>query len=132
MSKYKEFLRLLDSKENINAKEVREVIDNISKEIDVSVRFLARGLGLDEPYFLQMENNRTKSYMHDKNIDSLERLVKVIDFAEDSLSKEGVKKWLREPNQYLDGAAPIFYLHSDEERDKVLSLLASIRYGYPS
>ncbi len=132
MSKYKEIIKLLDSNERIDAMEISRTLNDILKDINVPNYYIAKGLGIDEKYFLQIKNNYYGSYTHDENINSLERLIRLVDFAEDTLSKEGVKEWLEKPNPNLGYTSPILYLRSDEEMEKVLSLLGAIGHGLPA
>lgn len=117
--------------EKIKARDVSSRIRVILQEAGVPERSVAQGLALGETYFSRMKNKRT-GYYRRESISPLERLAYVVDFAKHTLSEKGVKNWLLEPNPYLNNVSPVLCLRSDEEMEKVISLLAAIRHGMPS
>ena len=118
-------------RERVEAKEVSWRIKALLKETRVPERIIAQGLALGETYFSRMKNRRTGFYRWE-SLHPLERLAEVVQFAKTSLSQKGVREWLLEPNPYLNNVPPILCLRSDEEMDKVISLLGAIRHGLPS
>lgn len=117
--------------EKVKAQDVSARIRVILRDAGVPERSAAQGLGFGETYFSRMKNKRT-GYYRRESISPLERLAYVVDFAKNTLSEKGVKNWLLEPNPYLNNVSPVLCLRSDEEMEKVISLLAAIRYGFPA
>lgn len=122
---------LFPTTEKIKARDVSSRIRVILRDAGVPERSAAQGLALGEAYFSRMKNKRTGFYRHESII-PLERLAYVVDFAKNTLSEKGVKNWLLEPNPYLNNVPPVLCLRSDEEMEKVISLLGAIRHGLPS
>lgn len=118
-------------KEKIAAREVSGRIHLLLRETGVSERAVAQGLALGETYFSRMKNRRMGFYRRESLL-PLERLVRVVEFAKTTLSEKGIKEWLMEPNPYLYNVPPILCLRSDEETEKVISLLGAIRHGFPA
>ena len=115
----------------VPAREVGSRIRAILDETGTRESKAAQGLGLGEAYFSRMKNRRSGSYRRESLL-PLERLSRVVDFAKGTLSGKGVKDWLREPHPALNNVAPILCLRSEEEAEKVISLLAAIRHGFPA
>ena len=122
---------LFPHRERIQAKEVSGRIRVLLKETGVPERIIAQGLALGETYFSRMKNRQTGFYRWE-SLHPLERLAEVVQFAKTSLSEKGIRDWLSEPNPYLNNVPPILCLRSDEEMEKVISLLGAIRHGLPS
>ena len=115
----------------IKARDVSSRIRIILRDAGVPERSAAQGLGLGEKDFTGMKNKRTGFYRRE-SIAPLERLAYVVDFAKSTLTKKGVKKWLLEPNPYLNNVSPVLCLRSNEEMEKVISLLAALGHGFPA
>lgn len=115
----------------VKARDVSSRIRIILRDAGVQERSAAQGLGLGEKEFSRIKNKRT-GYYRRENIAPLERLAYVVDFAKSTLTKKGVKKWLLEPNPYLNNVSPVLCLRSDEELEKAISLLAALGHGFPA
>ena len=115
----------------IHAKDVSGRIRELLKETGAPERAVAQGLALGETYFSRMKNRRTGFYRRE-SLHPLERLALVLAHAKTALSEKGIRKWLLEPNLSLNNVSPILCLRSDEEMEKVVSLLGAIGHGLPS
>ena len=115
----------------VQAKIVSLKIRSLLRETRVPERMIAQGLALGETYFSRMKN-RGSGFYRWESLHPLERLGQVVQFAKTSLSKKGVQDWLLRPNAYLHQVPPILCLRTDEEMEKVISLLGAIRHGLPS
>jgi uncharacterized protein (DUF2384 family) len=122
---------LFSQKEKVSAREVRLKIKDLLRKAGAPERVVAQGLALGETYFSRMKNRRSGFYRRD-SLYPLERLSRVLEFASTTLSPKGVREWFLEPNPSLNNVPPILCLRSNEETEKVVSLLAAIRYGLPA
>ena len=118
-------------KERIPAKDVRAFIQKLIKATGVPERLLAQAVAMAESQLNGMTSKRAGSFK-EQTVHPLKRIAILIEEAQKVLTPKGVKKWINTPNPYLNDVPPILCLRSDKELEKVLSLLASIRYGFPA
>jgi uncharacterized protein (DUF2384 family) len=117
--------------DKIPAKEVSAFINNIIQDTGITEKTLAQAIGMSESQLHRMISKKTGNYRK-HTILPLERIANLIEEAKKTLTAKGAKNWLKTPNPYLHDVAPILCLRSDKELEKVLSVLASIRYGFPA
>ncbi|MBI5181863.1 MAG: DUF2384 domain-containing protein [Nitrospirae bacterium] len=118
-------------KDKIPAKDVRAFIQKLIKATGVPERLLAQAVAMAESQLNRMTSKRAGSFK-EQTVHPLKRIAILIEEAQKVLTPKGVKKWINTPNPYLNDVPPILCLRSDKELEKVLSLLASIRYGFPA
>ncbi|MCK4524777.1 DUF2384 domain-containing protein, partial [candidate division WOR-3 bacterium] len=94
-------------------------------------RILAQSVAMNESQLSRMTSKKTGS-LRERTIHPLKRIAILIDEAQKVLTPNGIKQWINTPNPYLNDVAPILCLRSDKELEKVLSILAAIRYGFPA
>jgi len=92
---------------------------------------LAHGVDMAESQINRIKSARG-GYVKTYTLSPLTRAAVLIDEARKTLSKEGVRRWLTTSNPYLNDVPPILCLRSDKELEKTMSLLAALRYGFPS
>ncbi len=115
----------------IAAKQVKAFIKKLKDATGVNVRLLAEGVAMPESQLSRMATKNT-GMLKGPTIRPLGRIEILVNEAEKVLTPNGVKKWISTPNPYLNDLPPILCLRSDKELEKVLSLLASIGYGFPA
>lgn len=126
--------RTISPAETIGAvpgKKARALIRGILSAAGISAKTLAQAVVMAESQLNRMASPSTRS-VKVQTLQPIQRAAKLVDAARDALSEQGVKRWLNTPNPYLNDVAPILCLRSDKELEKVLSLLAAIRYGLPA
>ncbi|MCL5056341.1 MAG: MbcA/ParS/Xre antitoxin family protein [Firmicutes bacterium] len=114
-----------------SSKIVSDFIHKVIKATGAQERLIAQGIAMAESQFNRLASKKSGG-VKIQTIYPLKRLEKLFQEAEKTFSKAGMKKWLTSPNPYLDDVPPILCLRTDKELDRVLSLLASIRYGFPA
>lgn len=119
------------STDKIPAGEVSVFIKEIIQNTGVTEKTLAQAIGMSESQLHRMISKKIGSYRK-HTIQPLERIAILVEEARKVLTTSGAKKWLKTPNPYLHDVAPILCLRSDKELEKVLSILASIKYGFPA
>ncbi|MGC9366070.1 MAG: antitoxin Xre/MbcA/ParS toxin-binding domain-containing protein [bacterium] len=119
------------STDKIPAGEVSVFIKEIIQNTGVTEKTLAQAIGMSESQLHRMISKKTGSYRK-HTLQPLERIAILVEEARKVLTTSGAKKWLKTPNPYLHDVAPILCLRSDKELEKVLSILASIKYGFPA
>lgn len=117
--------------DKIPAKDVRGFIHKLVQATGVSERLLAQAVAMAESQLSRMAAKKTGSF-REQTIHPLRRIAILVEEARKVLTDNGVKRWINTPNPYLNDVSPILCLRSDKELEKVLSLLASIRYGFPA
>ncbi len=120
-----------EGQNKISAKDVSSFIHELIKAAGVSERILAQSVAMNESQLSRMASKKTGS-LREQTIHPLKRIAILIEEAKKALTANGVKQWLNTPNSYLNDVPPILCLRSDKELEKVLSLLAAIRYGFPA
>ena len=115
----------------IGAKQVKAFIKKLKDATGANVRLLAEGVAMPESQLSRMATKET-GVLKGQTIRPLKRIEILVNEAEKVLTHDGVKKWISTPNPYLNDIPPILCLRSDKELEKVLSLLASIGYGFPA
>lgn len=115
----------------IAAKQVKAFIKKLRDATGVNIRLLAEGIAMPESQLSRMATKNT-GMLKGPTIRPLGRIEILVKEAEKVLTPNGVKKWISTPNPYLNDLPPILCLRSDKELEKVLSLLASIGYGFPA
>ncbi len=115
----------------IAAKEVRAFINELIDATGVPERRLAQAVDMAESQLSRMATKKTGLFK-EQTIHPLRRIAILVEEAFKVLTPKGVKRWITTPNPYLNDLPPILCLRSDKELEKVLSLLASIRYGFPA
>ncbi len=118
-------------KERIPAKDVRAFIQKLIKATGVPERLLAQAVAMAESQLNRMTSKKAGSFK-EQTVHPLKRIAILIEEAQKVLTAKGAKQWINTPNPYLNDVPPILCLRSDKELEKVLSLLASIRYGFPA
>lgn len=115
----------------IPAKEVGSFIRKLMQATGVSEKILAQAVAMAESQLNRMTSQKS-GFIKEQTIHPLKRVAILVEEARKALSNEGVRRWISTPNPYLNDVPPILCLRSDKELEKVLSLLASIRYGFPA
>jgi len=92
---------------------------------------LAHGLHIAEAQLNRMVSRKTGFY-RPQTLQPIKRFEALVKAAREALSEPGIRRWLVEPNPYLNDVPPILCLRSDKELEKVLSLLNSIAHGFPA
>ncbi len=125
--------KILSSEEidKIPAEKVSSFIKYIIQNTGITEKTLAQAIGMSESQLHRMISKKTGNYRKN-TILSLKRVAILIEKARKTLTTNGAKRWLKTPNPYLYDVAPILCLRSDKELEKVLTVLASIRYGFPA
>lgn len=118
-------------KDRIPAKDVRVFILKLIKATGVPERLLAQAVAMAESQLNRMTAKKTGSFK-EQTVQPLKRIAILVDEAQKVLTAKGARHWINTPNPYLNDVPPILCLRSDKELEKVLSLLASIRYGFPA
>ena len=121
----------LESRLRVPAREVKDYVHALLSATEATDRELAQGVGMAEAQFNRLASSRGGA-VKSKTLLPLRRVAALVEEGLKALSKEGLKRWLREPNAYLDDVPPILCLRSDKELRKVTDLLAAIRYGFPA
>ncbi|KQC14002.1 MAG: hypothetical protein APR63_06480 [Desulfuromonas sp. SDB] len=119
------------STDKIPAGEVSVFIKEIIQNTGVTEKTLAQAIGMSESQLHRMISKKSGNYRK-HTVRPLERIAILVEEARKTLTAKGAKKWLNTPNPYLHDVAPILCLRSDKELEKVLSILASIKYGFPA
>ncbi len=120
-----------DGQNKLSAKDVRCFINELIKTTGATERILAQSVAMNESQLSRMASKKTGS-LREKTIHPLKRIAILVEEAQKTLTPNGVKQWLNTANPYLNDVPPILCLRSDKELEKVLSLLAAIRYGFPA
>ncbi len=120
-----------DGSGKIPAKQVRDLIDKLINATGGPERRLAQAVAMAESQLSRMATKKT-GLVKEQTIHPLRRIEILIEEARKVLTPSGVKRWINTQNPYLNDLPPILCLRSDKELEKVLSLLASIRYGFPA
>lgn len=107
------------------------MIRHILKTTGVKTTTLAHGVDMAESQVVRLISRRTGT-VKSETLTPIQRAEKLVEETSKTLSESGLKSWLTTPNPYLRNVAPILCLRSDEELEKVLSLLVSIRHGLPA
>lgn len=115
----------------ISAKAVSGFIHKVIHVTGAQERLLAQGIAMAESQFNRLASSK-KGSVKARTIEPLKRIAHLLEEAQKAFSTQGLKHWLTTPNPYLHDVPPLLCLRSDKELDKVLSLLASIRYGFPA
>lgn len=118
-------------KDRIPAKDVRAFILKLIKATGVPERLLAQAVAMAESQLNRMTSKRAGSFK-EQTVHPLKRIAILVEEAQKVLTAKGTRQWINTPNPYLNDVPPILCLRSDKELEKVLSLLASIRYGFPA
>ncbi|MFZ3090718.1 MAG: antitoxin Xre/MbcA/ParS toxin-binding domain-containing protein [Nitrospirota bacterium] len=118
-------------KDRIPARDVRAFIQKLIKATGVPERLLAQAVAMAESQLNRMTSKKAGSFK-EQTVHPLKRIAILVEEAQKVLTPKGVKEWINTPNPYLNDVPPILCLRSDKELEKVLSLLASIRYGFPA
>ncbi len=118
-------------KDKIPAKDVRAFIQKLIKATGVPERLLAQAVAMAESQLNRMTSKRAGSFK-EQTVHPLKRIAVLVEEAQKVLTAKGARQWINTPNPYLNDVPPILCLRSDKELEKVLSLLASIRYGFPA
>ena len=113
----------------VHAKDVSRWIQGLLRAIGVSERAAAQGLNIAESQFTRMAHSKNGHY-RTSTLEPIERLEKIYKEARETLTETGARRWLTTPNPYLNDVPPVLCLRSDKEMEKVVSLLASVRYGF--
>jgi len=113
------------------AKEAHSQVHRLLKATGLSLNMLAQGISMAYSQLSRIATKKTGRYRAETLL-PLRRAEILYQEARKTLSKKGIRRWLSEPNPYLNDVPPILCLRSDKELEKVLSLLASIRYGFPA
>lgn len=117
--------------DKVPAKDVSHFIHHALHLIGARERMLAQGVDMPESQFNRLAKAQ-KGSVKAQTIRPLKRLAAVLEEAEKTFSKEGMKHWLLTPHPALSDVMPLLCLRTDKELEKVLSLMASIRYGFPA
>lgn len=117
--------------DKIPAKDVRTFIHELIQATGVPERLLAQAVAMAESQLSRMASKKTGSF-REHTVYPLKRIAILVEEARKVLTANGVKQWINTPNPYLNDVPPILCLRSDKELEKVLSILASIRYGFPA
>ncbi len=121
----------LEGSGKIPAKKVRSFINKLIDATGVPERRLAQAVAMPESQLSRMATKKTGLFK-EQTICPLRRIAVLVEEAHKVLTSAGVKRWINTPNPYLNDLPPILCLRSDKELEKVLSLLASIGYGFPA
>ena len=116
---------------SIPGKKVSQILHELLRIVAVPKKEIAHGMDIPEAQLNRMASGRTAAY-RPQTLLPLRRLAILIDEGRKTLTEEGLREWLAAPNPYLSDVSPILCLRTDKELEKVLSLLASIRYGFPA
>lgn len=117
--------------ERVPARDVSHLIHDLIDFTGAPERILAQGIAMPESQFNRLAKGKT-GLVKPQTLTPLKRIALLLDEADKSLAKTGVKKWLLSPHPALHDVPPILCLRTDRELEKVLSLLAAIRYGFPA
>lgn len=120
-----------EGSDKIPAKDVRVFIRKLVQTIGVPERLLAQAVAMSESQVSRMASKKTGLF-REQTVHPLKRIAVLVEEAHKVLTDSGVKRWVNTPNPYLNDVPPILCLRSDKELEKVLSVLASIRYGFPA
>ena len=120
-----------EGKATVEGKNVSRFIRQLAKVAGVSERTLAQAVTMAESQRSRMAANK-KGAVRAQTLYPLRRVALLVEEAGKTLSEPGVKEWLSTPNPYLDDVPPILHVRSDKELEKALSVLASIRHGFPA
>jgi uncharacterized protein (DUF2384 family) len=120
-----------EGQNKVSAEDVKTFIHELIKATGVPERILAQSVAMAESQLSRMTSKKTGS-LREQTIHPLKRIAILVEEARKVLTANGVKRWLNTPNPYLNDVPPILCLRSDKELEKVLSLLAAIRYGFPA
>ena len=115
----------------ISAKAVSAFIHEVLRLTGVPEKHLAQGIGIAESQLNRMASLKSGT-VKAVTVQPLRRVAVLLEEASQALSEKGVRHWLATPNAYLNDVPPILCLRSDRELDRVLAVLASIRYGFPA
>ncbi len=121
----------LDGRLRVPAREVKSYVHALLSATEATDRELAQGVGMAEAQFNRLASSRGGA-VKSQTLFPLRRVALLVEEGLKALSAQGLKRWLREPNAYLDDVPPILCLRSDKELRKVTGLLAAIRYGFPA
>jgi uncharacterized protein (DUF2384 family) len=121
----------VEGSEKIPAKKVRVYIKELVAYTGVAVRLLAQAVAMSESQLSRMVSKKSGSF-REETVHPLRRIAILVEEAKKVLTARGAKRWLNTPNPYLNDVPPILCLRSEKELEKVLSVLASIRYGFPA
>ncbi len=122
---------LFENSNRIPAREVSSLLRRVIRATGAPERVIAQGVDMAESQLnrlISLKQGNVKA----QTVRSLNRLAILLDETEKTLSSKGVGKWLITPNTGLDDVPPILCLRTDKELKRVLSLLASIRFGFPA
>lgn len=120
-----------ESASAIPAKAVSSFIHEVLRLTGVPEKNLAQGMGMAESQLNRMAGLRTGT-VKAVTVQPLRRVAVLVEEARQALSEKGVRRWLSTPNAYLNDVPPILCLRSEKELERVLAVLASIRYGFPA
>ncbi|OGS05555.1 MAG: hypothetical protein A3G41_08170 [Elusimicrobia bacterium RIFCSPLOWO2_12_FULL_59_9] len=121
----------LEGRDKVSAKEVRAWTRALLEATGVADRVLAQGINMSEAQLNRLASG-SGTMVKASTLTPLRRAAVVIEEGHKALTAPGLKRWLSTPNPYLNDVPPILCLRSEKELARVLSLLASIRYGFPA
>jgi uncharacterized protein (DUF2384 family) len=116
--------------EPLSEENAAEHMGAIIRNSHIPAYMIAQGLGIPERNLNRLTQRRNKPRRD--TLRQLERVEKLIQDVLRTLNPKGAFEWLRTPNQYLNDVAPIQCLRSEKELEKVMGILAAIKFGFPA
>jgi uncharacterized protein (DUF2384 family) len=117
-------------KEPLSEENAADHMGAIIHDARIPAYMIAQGLGIPEKNLSRITLRQHKPRRD--TLRQLERIQKLVQDALRTLTPKGAFEWLIAPNPFLNDVAPIQCLRSEKELEKVLGVLAAIKFGFPA
>ena len=116
--------------EPLSEENAAEHMGAILRNSHIPAYMIAQGLGIPEKNLTRVTRRHHKPRR--ETLRQLGRVATLFHDALQALTPKGAFDWIRTPNPYLNDVAPVQCLRSDKELEKVMGILAAIKFGFPA